>query len=369
MTYSDQDIRFTRRALELAELGRGLVSPNPLVGCVIVDANGEIAGEGTYTLDGVVHAEAIALERAGERSKGGTAYVSLEPHDHHNRTPPCTNALIDAGIKRVVCPIEDPNPKVSGRGFDHLRSAGIEVVTGILESEALRLIETFICWHRKGRPFVHLKLAMSLDGRISIDSSMSTAISGEAGRGRVQELRHGYDAILIGGNTAHVDDPQLTDRSGMPRRRPLVRVVLDNQLRLSSRSILATTTDKAPTIVFTNSRDEVKISLLRSQGLDVNVTPSGGRDLIAVLDTLKKNEIQSVLVEGGTEIAGSFCDAGLVDKVSFLVSPLIIGGREAPNAIGGAGADSMEDAIRLTDLSITRLGSDFEVTGYPIRTN
>ena len=358
------DITFLSRALELAAAGRGLVSPNPLVGCVIVSDEGNIVGEGTYTLDGVVHAEAIALEQAGTLARGGTAYVSLEPHDHHSKTPPCTEALINAGIRRVVCPIEDPNPLVSGRGFEHLRSAGVEVAVGLLADEATKLNEKFICWHKDKRPFVHLKLAMSLDGRISVDSSVSTAISGEAGRKRVQDLRHEHDAILVGGNTAAVDDPSLTDRSGKPRRRPLARVVLDNRLRLPLDSKLARTTAEAPTIVFTNSRDREKADKLRSQGVDVVETEIGGRDLAAVLEELRAREVQSVLVEGGTEVAGAFVDARLVDKITFIAAPLIIGGREAPAAIGGMGAESIADALKLTDVEVTALGSDLEITSY-----
>jgi len=358
------DITFLRRALDLAAAGRGLVSPNPLVGCVIVSADGNIVGEGTYTLDGVVHAEAIALEQAGTLARGGTAYVSLEPHDHHSKTPPCTEALINAGIRRVVCPIEDPNPLVSGRGFEHLRSAGVEVAVGLLADEATKLNEKFICWHKDKRPFVHLKLAMSLDGRISVDSSVSTAISGEVGRKRVQDLRHEHDAILVGGNTAAVDDPSLTDRSGKPRRRPLARVVLDNRLRLPLDSKLARTTAEAPTIVFTNSRDREKADKLRSQGVDVVETEMGGRDLAAVLEELRAREIQSVLVEGGTEVAGAFVDARLVDKITFIAAPLIIGGREAPTAIGGMGAESIAAALKLTDVEVTALGSDLEITSY-----
>ena len=365
MTDGQRDILLTARTLELAGRGTGLVSPGPLVGCVIVSPEGEVVGEGSYTLDGVIHAEAIALSEAGERARGGTAYVSLEPHDHQNRTPPCTDALINAGISRVVCPIEDPNPKVSGRGFEHLRGAGVEVVTGIMALEAARLNEKFICWHQKQRPFVHLKLAMSLDARISVDDSVSTALSGEAARKRVQDLRHEYDAILIGGNTAAVDDPSLTDRSGKPRRRPLVRVVLDNRLQIPLDSKLATTTADAPTIVFTNSRDTEKKEQLRAKGVDVVELELGGRDLDGVLAELSKRELQSVLVEGGTEIAGAFCDGRLFDKLTFLAAPIIIGGREAPNAIGGAGADTIDAAIRIKDISVSTLGDDIELTGYP----
>ncbi len=364
-TNPDIDLELARRSIDLAAKGVGRVSPNPLVGCVIVSAGGEIAGEGTYTFDGLVHAEAIALEQAGDRARGGSAYVSLEPHDHYGKTPPCTQALIDAGIKRVVCPIEDPNPLVSGRGFETLRKAGVELVTGILAEEASRLNEKFICWHQKQRPFVHLKLAMSLDGRISLKESVSTTISGEAAINRVQQFRHEHDAILVGGNTALVDNPGLTDRSGLPRRRPLARVVLDNRLRIPLDSTLAVTSTKAPTMVFTNSNDAEKIESLQKQGVTVVKSADGSRDLSDVLESLRKMEIQSVLVEGGTEIAGAFVDAGLVDKVSLIVAPFIVGGHRAPNAIGGAGAETLNDVFRLRDMTVTSLGDDIEISGYP----
>ncbi len=359
-----QDAAATFFALRLAEQGIGLTSPNPLVGCVIVDTYGEMVGEGAYIYDDVVHAEAVALAQAGAKANGGTAYVSLEPHDHKGRTQPCTEALINAGIKRVVCPIEDPNPLVSGRGFQRLRAAGVEVVTGIYAEEATRQNEKFICWHKKQRPFVHLKLAMSLDGRISLHDSVSTALSSEAALKRVHELRHEHDSILIGGNTAFVDNPSLTDRSGQPRRRPLVRMVLDNRLRFALDSTLATTSDN-PTFVFTNSDNVKKIRALRQQGVEIVESESGGRDLHGVLAELKRRDIQSVLVEGGSEIAGAFCDANLVDKISFIMSPIIIGGHDAPNAIGGDGAMKLADALRLNNISVERLGDDIEITGYP----
>lgn len=353
----------SRLALELAAEGIGLVSPNPLVGCVIVDANGSIAGTGTYLKDNITHAEAIALEQAGDKARGGTAYVSLEPHAHHGKTPPCTEALIKGGIRRVVAPIEDPNPLVSGKGFDVLRAAGIEVVTGILASDATKLNEKFICWHRNHRPFVHLKLAMSLDGRISLGQSISTALSGEAARSRVQALRHEHDAILVGGNTAFVDDPSLTDRSGLPRRRPLVRVVLDNRLRIPFDGKLVVTARETPTLVISNSTDQAKIDELTAKGVDV--AKADARDLSVVLDELRKRELQSVLVEGGTGVAGAFRDARLIDKLTLIVSPRVIGGTEAPVAFGGRGASTIEEAMMLKDLSIARHGEDIEITGFP----
>lgn len=365
MTFDEGDNRLTRRALALANLGVGLVSPNPLVGCVITSEQGEVVGEGTYIYDNLVHAEAIALQAAAEKARGGTAYVSLEPHAHHGRTQPCTDLLIDAGVKRVVCPIEDPNPLVSGRGFARLREAGVEVVTGILSDEASRLNEKFICWHTKNRPFVHLKLAMSLDGRIALTSSVSTALSGEEALGRVHELRHEHDAILVGSNTSVVDNPSLTDRSGNPRRRPLVRVVLDDSLRIDESSNLVATATETPTLLLTRSTDTDKQARLKDKGADVAHIDTSCRDLEAVLAQLKARDLQSVLVEGGTSIAGAFVDARMVDKVTFIHAPLIIGGASAPFAIGGNGAQSLDSAMRLRDITVTRLGEDIEITGYP----
>jgi diaminohydroxyphosphoribosylaminopyrimidine deaminase/5-amino-6-(5-phosphoribosylamino)uracil reductase len=360
------DEEYSWRALQLASLGLAQTSPNPLVGSVIVASHGEVVGEGAYIYDNVTHAEVIALEQAGEGARGGTAYVSLEPHSHHSKTAPCTEALINAGIKRVVAPIEDPNPLVSGRGFEALRNAGIEVVTGILADEAAKQNEKFICWHKKQRPFVHLKLAMSLDGRISINKDVSTALSGDGALKRVHDLRHEYDAILVGGNTARVDNPNLTDRSGKPRRRPLVRVVLDNRLSIPVDSNLVGSANETAVIVFTKSQDHDKMAVLRERGVEVVESDRGGRDLDFVLNELKKRDIQSVLVEGGSEIAGAFCDARLVDKFTFIAAPMILGGSNALSAIGGSGCSSLTEAIRLNDISIQRLGDDIEITGYPI---
>jgi len=359
------DLAFSARAIELAREAIGLVSPNPLVGCVIVSNDGEVIGEGTYVYDDVTHAEVIALEKAGGHAKGGTAYVSLEPHAHHGKTSPCTEALINAGIKRVVAPIEDPNPLVSGKGFAKLRENGIEVVKGILADEAAKLNEQFICWHKKKRPFIHLKLAMSLDGRISLNRSVSTALSGESALRRVHELRHEHDAILIGANTALVDNPNLTDRSGKPRRRPLARIVLDNSLRLPKEHALATTARETPTLVFTSNIDPVDTDPLTDLGVEVIPVEGGPRNLPEVMEELCRREIQSVLVEGGTEVAGAFIDARLVDKITLMVAPMIIGGHDAPVAVGGEGAQSLCDALRLRDVRVEKHSEDMEITGYP----
>ncbi len=251
---SESDARFMRRALELAARGAGQVSPGPLVGCVVADAAGETVGEGFYVYERVKHAETLALEQAGARARGATAYVSLEPHAHTGRTPPCTTALINAGVSRVVASVEDPNPLVSGKGFAHLREAGVEVVTGVLAQEGARLNEKYIRATRAGRPFVHLKLACSLDGRIATRTGDARWITGAESRARVHLLRREYDAILVGAGTALKDDPLLTDRSGLARRRPLARVVLDERLQLPPDSQLARTAHEAPVVVVTSPR-------------------------------------------------------------------------------------------------------------------
>jgi diaminohydroxyphosphoribosylaminopyrimidine deaminase/5-amino-6-(5-phosphoribosylamino)uracil reductase len=363
--FSELDLQMTRRSLELAACGVGQVSPSPLVGCAIVAENGEMVGEGCYIYEKLTHAEVIALNQAGEKSKGATAYVSLEPHAHYGRTPPCTEALINAGIKRVVCPIEDPNPLVAGKGFEFLRQSGIEVVTGILQAEAERQNEKYIHWHKAKRPFVHLKMAISLDGRIATRTGDARWITGEESRKKSHELRAEYDAILIGANTATVDNPSLTDRSGRQRRRKLVRVVLDNTLKLSPNSQLVLTARETPTIVFTDNETDEKIKLLKDEGVEVVRIAEGGRNLFGVLQELGRRNLQSVLVEGGTNVAGAFCDAKLIDKISFFIAPIVIGGRDAPAAIGGQGAQVLASAMRLRDVEIVKHGEDLEICGYP----
>lgn len=328
------------RALELARKGVGQVSPGPLVGCVIVSANGDIAGEGFYLFAELNHAETIALAQAGEKARGGTAYVSLEPHAHYGRTPPCTDALIAAGIKRVVAPIEDLNPKVSGKGFAHLRAAGIQVQTGLLADEATHINEAYLHFMQTGLPFVHLKLAISLDGKIATRTGDSRWVSGPESLARVHELRHRYDAILVGAKTAVVDDPLLTDRSGLPRRQPLLRVVLDNKKQLPPDAKLFTSAAEGPVLVLDG-------------------------EPLAVLQELASRSTQSVLIEGGATTAGRFFDAGLVNKVTFFMAPKIVGGAGAPGAIGGSGVEKMVDAWELERVAVVQRGRDLEISGYP----
>ncbi|HEY0098777.1 MAG TPA: bifunctional diaminohydroxyphosphoribosylaminopyrimidine deaminase/5-amino-6-(5-phosphoribosylamino)uracil reductase RibD, partial [Pyrinomonadaceae bacterium] len=338
------DGHLMRRALELAARGAGQVSPSPLVGCVVARDDGEVVGEGFYLYERVKHAETLALEQAGARARGATAYVSLEPHAHQGRTPPCTVALIKAGIRRVVAPIEDPNPLVSGRGFTHLREAGIEVEVGLHADEALRLNEKYIHAHAHARPFVHLKLACSLDGRIATRTGDARWITNEASRARVHRLRHEYDAILIGSRTATADDPLLTDRSLLPRHRPLARILLDDNLRLSPDSQLARTAGESPVIIFTSgTADESAAATLKARGVEIVRAPRGARDLAWVLENLHARSLQSVLVEGGATVAGMFLDARLVAKVSFFIAPLIIGGSDSRAAVAGTGANHVAD--------------------------
>jgi diaminohydroxyphosphoribosylaminopyrimidine deaminase/5-amino-6-(5-phosphoribosylamino)uracil reductase len=363
---SQVDQLMMQRALNLAAQGAGQVSPGPLVGTVIVDANGVTAGEGFYLFDEVKHAETIALEQAGEQARGGTAYVSLEPHAHQGRTSPCTDALIKAGIKRVVAPIEDPNPKVSGRGFAHLRAAGIDVCTGLMADEATRLNEAYVHFMRTGRPFVHLKMAVSLDGKVATATGDSRWITSEQSRARVHELRHQYDAIMVGGRTVRADDPLLTDRSGRKRRRPLVRVVIEQYLYLSPESQLAQTTDAGPVMIFAHEEaDSESVAALESRGIEVINQQSSVLDLSVVLQQLGQRSIQSVLVEGGPLLAGLLLEAGLVDKVTFFVAPIIIGSQDAPSAIGGGGVEKIAEAPELERVEINQHGRDVEITGYP----
>jgi diaminohydroxyphosphoribosylaminopyrimidine deaminase/5-amino-6-(5-phosphoribosylamino)uracil reductase len=266
-----------------------------------------------------------------------------------------------------VAPIEDPNPKVSGRGFAHLRAAGVDVCTGLLAEEAAGLNEAYIHFMRTGRPFVHLKLAVSLDGKVATATGDSRWITGEAARARVHKLRHQYDALMIGGRTVQADDPLLTDRSGQRRRRPLVRVVIEQYLRVSPESQLAQTTDAAPVIVFAcdDAADDA-LQALRSRGVEV-VAQSSALDLASVLDDLGKRTLSSVLVEGGPSLAGLLLEAGLINKITFFVAPIIVGGQDAPSAIAGSGVEKITEASRLERIRIEQHGDDVEITGYPQR--
>lgn len=366
---SDQE--YIKLTLQLAAQGKALVSPNPLVGSIVVK-DGEIVGCGYHRYDELKHAEAWALEEAGERARGATVYVNLEPCAHQGegkRTPPCAMALIEAGVKRVVVSMVDPNPRVNGLGFEQLREAGIEVVTSIMESEARRLNEKYVKFVTTALPFVHLKTACSLDGRIATRTEDSKWITGEQARAASQALRHEYDAILVGAGTVLADDPLLTDRTAQPRRKPLVRVVLDGSLRTPLDSQLVQTAHEFSTVIFSDramissSRwaefEAAGISLI---GID---SDSGKLDLSQVLNALAAMQVTSLIVEGGSTVAGAFVERRLIDKATFFIAPKIIGGREAIPAIGGTGFELLSEAIELEETVVSQHGNDLEITGYP----
>jgi len=380
------DLEYIQQTLQLAAQGKGQVSPNPLVGSVVVK-DGQIIGRGYHRYAELKHAEVWALEEAGAKAQGATIYVNLEPCSHNGngkRTPPCVEAIINAGIKRVVASMVDPNPKVNGRGFEMLRAAGITVSTGLMEREARRLNEKYSKVVTTGLPFVHLKTACSLDGRIATKTGESKWITGEQARATGQLLRHDYDAILVGINTVLSDDPLLTDRSGQTRHRPLVRVVLDTGLRLSPKSQLVQTAREFPLLVLAgdeeildsmgfpiytewgNSLEERK-AMLQSLGAKVVQVPADGAqlDLVQVLRQLTKHSLTSVLVEGGAAVAASLVERRLIDKVTFFFAPKIIGGHEAKSAVEGEGVEHLNQALELCDLKVTPCGSDLEITGYP----
>jgi diaminohydroxyphosphoribosylaminopyrimidine deaminase/5-amino-6-(5-phosphoribosylamino)uracil reductase len=356
------DQRWMRRALELARRGTGLCSPNPVVGCVILDRDGALAGEGWHEYDRRDHAEIVALRAAGDRARGGTAYVTLEPCNHTGRTGPCSEALLAAGVARVVVATEDPNPLTAGQGLAKLRGAGVAVDTGLCRAEAQRLNEGFARWIQNRRPLVEMKVAMTLDGRIAPAPGMRREreaywITGAAARAAVQAMRWSSDAVLTGVDTVIADDPLMTDRSGNPRRRPLVRVVLDSALRMPLDAQLVRTVQR-DVMVFTVSTDEGRRRELEARGLRVEVlTADAGRvPLKRVLDALWEEGILSVLTETGTRLNTALLAASLVDRVKIFCSPQIMGSDAVP-AFRGLGAPVQLDAAE-----IERYGNDFSVS-------
>ena len=371
---------FLHRALDLARAGLGLTSPNPNVGAVVVDPAGDVVGSATYTYDGVKHAEVLALEQAGNKASGATLYINLEPCSHQGRTPPCVDALIAAGVRRVVASIEDPNPKVAGRGFARLRASGIEVATGILEPEARNLNESFAKYIRHRTPLTTLKAAMTLDGKIAPppgESHSPTAlgaggttggyITSEAARMHVHELRHQNDAIMVGVGTIIADDPLLTDRSGHPRRRPLLRLVLDSHLRLPHESRVVKTA-KDDVVVLCSFAEERKKQALLARGIRVQqiapVMPDGRPDMRGIVRRLGELEISSLLIEGGALVNGAALAAGVVDKVFLYYAPKILAGTGSVPFAAGAGFGKISEAAHIKSLRLHRFGEDFAVEGY-----
>lgn len=345
MKQEELDIYWMQRALELARRGIGVASPNPAVGCVILDCAGQVIGEGWHEYDLLDHAEVAALKEAKrhalasgnqDRLRGGTAYVTLEPCNHTGRTGPCTQALIESGVKRVVAATGDPNPNVAGHGMEALRAAGIETVLGVCEGEARRLNEGFARWIQARRPLVLMKVAMTLDGRIAPPPGVHSArepywITCAAARAAVQPLRWQADAALTGVDTVLADDPHLTDRSGLRRRRPLLRVVLDSALRMPLDSKLVNTAS-GDVVVFTVSKDEKRAGELTQRGVRVEVLPAeaGRVPLEAVLDKLGSEGVLTLLTETGTRLNTALLAGGLVDRIHLFVSPQIMGSDAVP---------------------------------------
>jgi diaminohydroxyphosphoribosylaminopyrimidine deaminase/5-amino-6-(5-phosphoribosylamino)uracil reductase len=348
------------------------------VGAVIVDAEGAVVGTGSHTYDGLKHAEILALEQAGEKARGATLYINLEPCSHQGRTAACADALIAGGISRVVACMEDPNPLVSGKGFAKLRDAGIDVSCGILQEQAKALNESFAKYIRHRTPLVTLKAAMTLDGKIAPppnrtsnlaadEINRSPWITGEAARAHVQELRHQSDAILVGVGTVIADDPLLTDRSGRPRRRPLLRVILDSRLRLPLDSRIVTSAQDDVLIVCSFAEEKKKKRLLK-RGVRVEQLPratsDGHPDMPAIVRFLGRMEITGLMIEGGALVNWAALSAGIVDKVFFYYAPRILGGTGSIPLVGGAGFASIGDAACVKPMRLHRFGDDFAVEGY-----
>ncbi|HET6206637.1 MAG TPA: bifunctional diaminohydroxyphosphoribosylaminopyrimidine deaminase/5-amino-6-(5-phosphoribosylamino)uracil reductase RibD [Terracidiphilus sp.] len=362
MDTQEKDVYWMQRALELARRGIALTSPNPAVGCVILDCAGQVVGEGWHEYDLLDHAEIIALNEAAQhardRLRGGTAYVTLEPCNHTGRTGPCTEALIAAGLKRVVAATIDPNPTVAGHGSDRLRAAGVEVTLGVCQAEARRINEGFARWIQHRRPLVLMKVAMTLDGRIAPPAGQHTArepywITCEAARRNVQPLRWQADAAMTGVDTVVADDPMLTDRSGLRRRRPLLRVVLDSGLRMPLDSKMVNTANK-DVVIFTITKDEDRIRQLTDRGVRVEVMPAeaGRVPLAKVLDLLGKEGIVTMLTEAGTRLNTALLAGGMVDRVHLFVSPQIMGSDAVPAFRG------MAHAIHMAQVEVERYDND-----------
>ncbi len=359
---SDSDLHWMRRALELARRGIGVTSPNPAVGCVILDRVGQVVGEGWHEYDLLDHAEIVALREAtahaGDRVHGGTAYVTLEPCSITGRTPPCTDALIKSGLARVVAATINPNPAVAGRGLEALRAAGIEVSVGICQIEARRLNEGFARWIQHRRPFVLMKVAMTLDARIAPPPAQQTPhapywITSEVARAAVQPLRWAADATMVGVDTVLADDPWMTDRSGLRRRRPLLRIVLDSALRMPLDCKLVSTAQK-DVVIFTVSHDEARIRELENRGVRVEVLPAdaGRVPLEKVLSKLGEEGVLTLLLETGTRLNTAFLAAGLVDRLHLFISPQIMGSDAVPAFKG------LPSFVHMTEVEGERYGDD-----------
>lgn len=359
------ETNFMKLALELAEKARGRTSPNPLVGAVIVK-DGSIVGTGYHQKAGSPHAEIHALTESGNAARGADLYVTLEPCNHYGRTPPCTEAIIQAGIKRVFAALSDPNPLVSGQGIERLRSSGIEVYTGMLQEEARKQNEVFLKYIQTGKPFTALKTAMSLDGKLATASGDSQWITEEEARLHGHRLRNIYDAIIVGIGTVTADNPSLTCRLPDGSGRDPIRIIIDSKLSISPTARILHLDSSARTILATTSQakpEKIKELEKLAEILIINDGPLVS--LPDLLTTLGKKAITSVLIEGGGKLNGSFLRERLVDKFYFYIAPKIIGGSAAPGAFQGHGIKALNEAVVLNGQTLEWLGGDLLITGCP----
>lgn len=353
-----------QEALRIARFAGGRTSPNPLVGAVIV-RDGRIIATGWHRSAGTEHAEVHALNMAGELAKGATLYVTLEPCAHYGKVPPCACAVAEAGIKRVVMAMIDPNPKVAGKGKKILEDAGIEVVCGILKKEAEKLNEAFLKWVTTGKPWVTLKTAMTIDGKIATKNGQSKWITNEVSRKKVHELRDNYDAILVGAGTVLTDNPCLTARIDDGNGKNPVRIILDSKARTPLTSNVVTDKQAKTIIAVTGSAAEERIKALKNNGAEIIVVNSGDQvDLEELLVILGERGITSLLVEGGGTVNYSFLADGLVDKVVAFIAPKIFGGRTALTPVEGEGISDIDEAVELDDIEIINYSNDVCISGY-----
>lgn len=362
MTHEDH----MRTALDLAARGAGYVSPNPMVGAVVVK-DGRVVGRGYHQAVGGPHAEVNAIDDAGDKARGATIFVTLEPCNHHGRTPPCTRKILDAGIRRAVVAVKDPNPHVAGNGNAFLQSHGVDVTCGVCEAEAVELNESFIKFIRTRHPFVVLKMAATLDGRIATRTGDARWVTGPRARAFVHRLRHEMDAIMVGAGTVSADDPELTTRLEKGRGVDPVRIVLDTHLNVSPEIRMLNLSSTSETLIVCGpDAPAQKKTRLKDKGADILEVPlKGGHiDLKMLMERLGARGITSLLVEGGARVAGSALKAGVVDKVHYFYAPKILGGGDGIPMCAGQGPEKMKDCMPLRDTRVRRVGDDILVTGY-----
>ncbi len=358
-----EDEKWMKRALRLAERGRGRTSPNPMVGAVLVKM-GRVIGEGYHHKAGEPHGEILALKEAGEDARGATLYINLEPCTHYGKTPPCAPSVINAGIRRAVIGMEDPNPLVRGKGVEILRNAGIEVTLGILENECQKLNEAFTKYIQTKEPFVILKVASTLDGKIATRNGQSKWISGEVSRRWVHRLRDQVDGVVVGVGTILKDDPLLTSR--IRGGRDPYRIILDSRLRIPEEALVIKENPSKTILAITELASNEKLARLEEKGVHIiKFDPEGGKvPLKPLLSKLGEMGMISILVEGGSEVNGSFLSKGLIDKILIFFSPKLIGDREAPGIFTGREIKNLNEATLLYDISLRRTGEDLLLEGY-----